>query len=90
MSFALSHFQSQIIRWLLNHDPARRPTSKELLGSDLLPPPIMQETELSEILRSTICNPQSTSYRYMLNAIFNQNVSSVQELTYDHDIYEVW
>ncbi|BFZ11743.1 hypothetical protein BsWGS_14782 [Bradybaena similaris] len=80
--------QSQIIRWLLNHDPARRPTSKELLGSDLLPPPIMQETELSEILRSTICNPQSTSYRYMLNAIFSQNVSSVQELTYDHDIYE--
>ncbi|CAL1531308.1 unnamed protein product [Lymnaea stagnalis] len=80
--------QAKIIRWLLNHDPALRPTSKELLSSDLLPPPLMQETELSEILRSTICNPQSTSYRYMLNAIFKQNVSPLHEITYDQGNFD--
>ena len=30
--------QINIIRWLLNHDPSRRPTSHELLTSDHLPP----------------------------------------------------
>jgi translation initiation factor 2-alpha kinase 4 len=31
--------QSYLLRWLLNHDPAKRPTSLELLQSDYLPPP---------------------------------------------------
>ncbi|ODM97010.1 Eukaryotic translation initiation factor 2-alpha kinase 4 [Orchesella cincta] len=30
---------SHITRWLLSHDPSRRPTSLELLQSDYLPPP---------------------------------------------------
>ena len=30
--------QINIIRWLLNHDPSKRPTSHELLTSDHLPP----------------------------------------------------
>ncbi|KAI8785191.1 eukaryotic translation initiation factor 2-alpha kinase 4 [Biomphalaria glabrata] len=80
--------QAKIIRWLLNHEPTLRPTSKELLSSDLLPPPLMQETELSEILRSTICNPQSSSYRYMLNAIFKQEVSPLHDITYDQRNFE--
>ncbi|KAH9514286.1 Eukaryotic translation initiation factor 2 alpha kinase 4, partial [Bulinus truncatus] len=80
--------QAKIIRWLLNHEPSMRPTSKELLSSDLLPLPLMQETELSEILRSTIGNPQSTSYRYMLNAIFKQKGSPLHDVTYDQSNFD--
>ncbi|XP_035388430.1 eIF-2-alpha kinase GCN2 isoform X3 [Electrophorus electricus] len=38
----------KVICWLLNHDPALRPTAVELLKSDLLPPPQMEESELHE------------------------------------------
>ncbi len=31
--------QVHIIRWLLDHDPTKRPNSQELLSSDYLPPP---------------------------------------------------
>ena len=44
-------FQAYIIRWLLNHDPSQRPTAQELLASDYLPPPQMEEAELNEVLR---------------------------------------
>ena len=30
---------AHIIRWLLNHDPTKRPNSRELLESDYMPPP---------------------------------------------------
>ena len=44
-------FQAHIVRWLLNHDPSQRPTAQELLASDYLPPPQMEEAELNEVLR---------------------------------------
>ena len=47
----LVFFQAYIIRWLLNHDPSQRPTAQELLASDYLPPPQMEEAELNEVLR---------------------------------------
>ena len=31
--------QAFIVRWMLNHDPTKRPNSQELLQSDYLPPP---------------------------------------------------
>ncbi|XP_055957482.1 eIF-2-alpha kinase GCN2-like isoform X1 [Patella vulgata] len=80
--------QTCIIRSLLNHDPSCRPTSKELLQSDHLPPPQMEEAELNEILRSTISNPQSKSYRRMIDAMFSQPVPLIQHLTYDNDLYK--
>ena len=81
--------QEQIIRWLLDHNPSKRPSSKELLASELLPRP-HSETEYSEmVLRSTVANPSSSSYRHLLHAIFNQSHSIRQDLFYDHEMYEV-
>lgn len=88
--------QAAIIRWLLNHDPSKRPSSKELLQSTLLPPPQMEEAELNEILQSTIANPQSSSYRRIMSALFSQQVSNVTDFTFnmDHKVRgsagEVW
>lgn len=81
--------QAAVIRWLLDHNPANRPTSKELLQSPLLPPPEMAEAELNEIVKSAIANPNSSSYRRMVSALFCQPVSSVTDLTYDMDLHKV-
>ena len=40
--------QTQVIQWLLNHNPQERPTSKELLQSPLVPYKIVDE-ELQEV-----------------------------------------
>ena len=76
-------FQAAIIRWLLNHDPTTRPTSQELLKSDYLPPPQREEAELNEVLRSTIANPESKSYKHMIKAIYNQQVREAVDFAYD-------
>ena len=75
--------------WLLNHDPNERPTSKELLQSDYIPPPQMEEAELNEILRATISDPHSKSYRRMINAMFSQSVSLADDHIYDSDLQKV-
>ena len=82
-------FQSLVIKWLLNHDPAQRPTSKELIQSEHLPPPQMEEAELNEILRSTISDPHSKSYRRMIHAMFSQTINAADDLMYDSDVHKV-
>ena len=84
------HFlKALVIRWLLNHDPSLRPTSQELLQSELLPPPQMEEAELNEVLRSTISNPKSKAYKRMIDTMFSQPITPVMEYTYDIDIHKV-
>ena len=46
--------QSYILKWLLNHDASLRPTSLELLQSDYLPPPQVEEAELQEMVKHTL------------------------------------
>ncbi|KAL0169435.1 hypothetical protein M9458_034031, partial [Cirrhinus mrigala] len=70
-----------VISWLLNHDPALRPTTVELLKSDLLPPPQMEESELHEVLQHTMANVNGKAYRTM-------NISPVIDFTYDDDIHK--
>lgn len=77
--------QTQIAKWLLNHDPALRPTSSELLQSDLLPPLEMKEAELQEVFRHTLSNPQSKTYKYLIQSCFKQNISAAEDITYDMD-----
>lgn len=74
------------LRWLLNHDPSQRPTSVEILQSNYLPPPQMEEAELREMFQNTLDNPQSKAYKYLMASCFRQNVSPAEELTYDMDI----
>ncbi|CAL1532056.1 unnamed protein product, partial [Lymnaea stagnalis] len=80
--------EAKIILWLLNHNPSLRPTSKELLSSDLLPPAKVEETEVKKILDSALCNPQSTSHCQILKTLFDQKISEQQEVSYDHKVLQ--
>uniref|UniRef100_A0A8C7G3S4 eIF-2-alpha kinase GCN2 n=1 Tax=Oncorhynchus kisutch TaxID=8019 RepID=A0A8C7G3S4_ONCKI len=81
-------FPEKVIGWLLNHDPALRPTAQELLKSDLLPPPQMEESELHEVLQHTMANVNGKAYRTMVNQLFSQNTSPVMDYTYDIDLHK--
>ncbi|KAM5235707.1 eIF-2-alpha kinase GCN2 [Ctenodactylus gundi] len=78
--------QKSVITWLLNHDPAKRPTATELLKSELLPPPQMEESELHEVLHHTLANVDGKAYRTMMAHIFSQRTSPAIDYTYDSDI----
>ncbi|KAI4902047.1 hypothetical protein NFI96_033100 [Prochilodus magdalenae] len=80
--------QKKVICWLLNHDPALRPTAVELLKSELLPPPQMEESELHEVLQHTMANVVGKAYRTMVNQLFSQNTSHVMDYTYDIDVHK--
>lgn len=82
--------QRKVIEWLLNHDPALRPTTQELLKSELLPPPQMEESELHEVLQHTMANINGKAYRTMVGQLFAQNTSPVMDYTYDIDLHKVW
>ncbi|XP_058843399.1 eIF-2-alpha kinase GCN2-like isoform X1 [Acipenser ruthenus] len=78
--------QRRVITWLLEHDPALRPTAAELLKSEHLPPSQMEESELHEVLHHTLANLNGKAYRNMLNLLFSQNISPVMDYTYDIDL----
>ncbi|KAE8289793.1 eIF-2-alpha kinase GCN2 [Larimichthys crocea] len=80
--------QRNVIEWLLNHDPALRPTAQELLKSELLPPPQMEESELHEVLQHTMANINGKAYRTMVGQLFAQNTSPVMDFTYDIDLHK--
>uniref|UniRef100_A0A4W6DWG7 Eukaryotic translation initiation factor 2 alpha kinase 4 n=1 Tax=Lates calcarifer TaxID=8187 RepID=A0A4W6DWG7_LATCA len=81
--------QKKVIQWLLNHDPALRPTTQELLKSELLPPPQMEESELHEVLQHTMANINGKAYRTMVGQLFAQNTSPVMDYTYDIDLHKL-
>ncbi|XP_046402509.1 eIF-2-alpha kinase GCN2 [Ischnura elegans] len=81
--------QSHILRWLLSHDPGKRPTSLELLQSDYVPPPQLEEAELQEMVRHTLLNPQSKAYKYLVASCFNQEVTPAEDVTFDMSLPRV-
>ncbi|NXD07885.1 E2AK4 kinase, partial [Nothocercus nigrocapillus] len=86
--------QRLVITWLLNHDPAARPTAVELLRSEHLPPPQMEESELHEVLHHTLANVGGKAYRTTMGLIFSQRVSPAIDYTYDSDMlkgsFSIW
>ncbi|OXB65692.1 hypothetical protein ASZ78_015443 [Callipepla squamata] len=81
--------QRLVITWLLNHDPAARPTAVELLKSEHLPPPQMEESELHEVLHHTLANVDGKAYRTMMSQIFSQRISPAIDYTYDSDTLKI-
>uniref|UniRef100_A0A3P9Q7R6 eIF-2-alpha kinase GCN2 n=1 Tax=Poecilia reticulata TaxID=8081 RepID=A0A3P9Q7R6_POERE len=77
-----------VIEWLLKHDPALRPTAQELLKSELLPPPQMEESELHEVLQHTMANINGKAYRTMVGQLFSQNTTPVMDYAYDMDMHK--
>uniref|UniRef100_A0A0C9QMD1 non-specific serine/threonine protein kinase n=1 Tax=Fopius arisanus TaxID=64838 RepID=A0A0C9QMD1_9HYME len=75
-----------LLRWLLNHDPSQRPTSQELLSSEYLPPPQLEEAELQEMVRHTLSNNQSKEYKYLIACCFSQEVTPAEYITYDTNL----
>ncbi|XP_072342863.1 LOW QUALITY PROTEIN: eIF-2-alpha kinase GCN2-like [Scyliorhinus torazame] len=80
--------QKLIVGWLLNHDPAKRPTAVELLKSEHLPPPQMEESELHEMLHHALANTSSKVYRTLLTQIFSQQITPAMDFTYDIDVHK--
>lgn len=74
-----------LIRWLLDHDISKRPTSQEVLQSELIPPPVLEERELREMLRHTLSNPQLKAYKYLIASCLKQSFTSAQDITYEKD-----
>lgn len=72
----------KILRWLLSHDPAQRPTAEELLVSDLVPPAELEANELQEMLRHALANPQSKAYKNLVARCLQQESDEVLEHTY--------
>ncbi|XP_053597079.1 eIF-2-alpha kinase GCN2 [Microplitis demolitor] len=78
--------QIHLLRWLLNHDPSQRPTAQELLTSEYLPPPLLVEAELQEMVQHTLSNSQSKAYKYMIACCFAQEVTPAEDITYDMNL----
>ncbi|EDW27954.1 GL27249 [Drosophila persimilis] len=72
----------KMLRWLLSHDPAQRPTAEELLISDLVPPAELEANELQEMLRHALANPQSKAYKNLVARCLQQESDEVLEHTY--------
>ncbi|KAG5896432.1 hypothetical protein JTB14_022511 [Gonioctena quinquepunctata] len=77
--------QQLLIRWLLDHEISKRPTSQELLQSEHVPPPVLEECELRELVRHTLSNPHLKGYKYLIASCFKQPVTAVQDITYDKE-----
>ncbi|KAL1501167.1 hypothetical protein ABEB36_006549 [Hypothenemus hampei] len=75
----------ELIKWLLNHDISKRPTSRELLQSKYLPPPVSARREFRELINQTLNNQESIDYRYLMNSCFQQYPTAAQDITYDRD-----
>jgi eukaryotic translation initiation factor 2-alpha kinase 4 len=76
--------KAEIIRWLLDHDSSKRPTTSELLQSDLLPARLEEEI-LKEALR-TIATPNTTMYNIMLKRLFSIQPDDHVQFTYDYGV----
>ncbi|KAJ1950701.1 eukaryotic translation initiation factor 2-alpha kinase, partial [Linderina macrospora] len=73
--------QHQIIRRLLSHNPRQRPSSAELLESDMLPPR-MEDEYLRETIR-TIANPSQPYFPKLMDSLFAHVPSKHIDATFD-------
>lgn len=79
----------QLLKWLLDHNPNKRPTSEELLQSELMPPAKMEASELQEMLRHVLANPQSRSYKHLISRMIQQESDAIMQLTYHMQMIQI-
>ncbi|KAI0828484.1 Serine/threonine-protein kinase [Trametes gibbosa] len=75
--------QQQIIKWLLEHDPEKRPTAIELSQSPLLPPRL--EDEYVKSAMKLIAKPDSPHLQAVLSTLFSHPGKAVRTYLYDVD-----
>lgn len=73
--------QVSIIKSLLSHDPAERPSSTDLLNSGKLPLKVEDET-IRQALRS-ISDPGTPHHQQVMSALFSQSTKEYKDHTYD-------
>lgn len=74
--------QTEIIRQLLNHNPAERPTPMAMLRSPLLPPK-MEDEFVQELVRLA-ANPSSVHRHELIHALFSRPQTDVlRDFTFD-------
>ena len=78
--------EMQVLKWLLDHNISKRPTSEELLQSELLPQAKLEVSELQEMLRGVLSNPQSRNYKYLVNRLIQQESDHLLQYTYHSEI----
>ena len=78
--------QKSVIKWLLNHDSSARPTSLELLKSDYIPPPQVEEAQLQEMVKHSLANRNSKSYRHIIDSCLDQSLDRIRDIKYDTDL----
>lgn len=59
-----------------------RPSAKDLLLSDLIPRKA-DEIALDELLKYSFDHKQSTSYKKIIKALFDQNPSRIEDASFD-------
>lgn len=72
----------KILKWILNHNQNKRPTTDELLASDLFPPANLEDDDVQETLKHILANPQSKMYKHLVARCLTQESDTVLELTY--------
>ena len=77
-------FEKQItlIRSMLCHDQNLRPSAKEMLLNELIPKKA-DEIALDEMLQYSFNNKQSTNYKKILKALFEQKNTKIEDASFD-------
>lgn len=73
--------ETEVIRWLLKEDPAERPSTAELLKSDMLPSKLEYEI-MREAIR-TIVTPDTTIFGDLMDRLFQNSSDEHLDFTYD-------
>ncbi|KAJ7596327.1 kinase-like domain-containing protein [Mycena floridula] len=78
--------QREIITWLLDHDPSKRPTALELSQSSLLPQDL--EDDYFRKALEMMVQKDSPHHEAMLSALFTQPQNSLRGFLYDSEIVD--
>ena len=80
----------KVAAWLLKHDPKERPTTLQLLDSDLLPKKAEDEV-FNDVVKS-LEKPEAAQYKKLMSALFSRrqtdsHAASIRHITYN-DIHK--
>lgn len=73
----------EILKLLLNHNPSKRPSSEELLQSELMPAAKVEASEIQETFRQVLASPQTRCYKNLITRILNQEPEKLAHSAYN-------
>ncbi|KAF6217270.1 hypothetical protein GE061_001624 [Apolygus lucorum] len=76
-------YEYKMIKMMLSHVIEERPSSQELLAHDCLATVKLDEGEVKDMVRRTLCNPQSKDYKFLVESCFKQKMPATFEATYN-------